>query len=84
MKKTYIIIVLVDKFTSSTSYKDIERQWEIPVTITAFSKSEAINKSHGITRAQAQSEYGTRLGSWRTSIYKVDLAATKAPKKIND
>lgn len=82
MKKTYLIIVLVDKFTRSDSYKDIERHWEIPVTITAFSKSEALNKSHTIAREQAQSEYGTRLGNWRTSIYKIDQVATI--KKFND
>lgn len=63
MKKTYIIIVLVDKLTRSDSYKDIERHWEIPVTITAFSESEAINKPHTIAREQAQTEYGTRLGN---------------------
>lgn len=86
MKKTYTILVLVDKFARSDSYKDIERHWEIPVIITAFSKSEAVNKAHGIAREQAQAEYqaehGTRLGNWRTSIYKVDTAATGPKKKI--
>lgn len=77
MKKTYLIIVLVDKFAKSDSYKDIERHWEIPVTITAFSKTEAINKSHTIARTQAQVEYGTRIGNWRTRIDQITT------KKIN-
>jgi len=84
MKKTYIITILVNKFARNDSYKDIERHWKIPVTITAFSKSEALNKAHTIALEQAQTEYGTRHGSWRTSIYKVDQAFTKAPKKFND
>lgn len=82
MKKTYTVIVLVDKFARNDSYKDIERHWEIPVTITAFSKSEALNKSHTIAREQAQTEYGTRLGNWRTTIYKIDQVFSA--KKFND
>ena len=78
MKKTYSITVKVHHFESDF-LSLVNRDWEFTVTVTAFSKKEALRMAHDTARQQAAEEWGTSHGHWKTTILRVwDLTHLKA------